>query len=285
MSCRESEMKSAFFSGALGCAALLMSQGVAAGPVTVWNFETGSPALSCADAHKADAVCDPSVSFDQGRRIASWGTAGQGGQRSGLEVLGGRSSNFNDGAPYTFDEFIDTSLEVGSSDFVPLSLDTWASVATVVHYNNTMQESPGLLRFVTDVPIILSAAGTGSPLFGVSGNFGLEVIETDDQAACFPSPNPSASESGCDDTLRAFHLNAPSFVHEGYRYQLNLRLEPDDGLATDSLDSLPYLYSGEGTAGLAFLQARLTASSVPAPGVFTLIGLGGVLMLRRRRRC
>jgi hypothetical protein len=103
--------------------------------------------------------------------------------------------------------------------------------------------------------------------------FDLQFAETFnfvDVGNCDPSPNPTGSTIGCDDTFRFFGDIFFKFTLSGVKYEMELiGFCADDADPASCTDEV--FYSAEQSESLGYV---LEVKRVPAPGVLALVSVG-----------
>lgn len=166
-----------------------------------------------------------------------------------------------------------SGLDVDSYDDTLLTNGLWVNTGEITHRNVSLP-SPATTLLTLD---LFSTFTITSPALGAfSDTFFIQFVETPNQEPC-PEPNVLGSE--CDDYFELSGLPTPIvFTIEGYQYTIMFRLFGGDGfvLAENTL------YTREDATNNIFVQAKVTARQVPEPATLGILGLGLLLLNRRK---
>lgn len=167
---------------------------------------------------------------------------------SGLDIVSLSGTLMTDGA------WVDTGIITHRNFILP-------SPATTLHTLDLMSE------FSITSPLLLGPA---------SDTFDISFVETPNQGGC-PPPNPLGSS--CDDAFTIDGLpEAIVFEIDGITYTIEFRLFGGEGfIVADNT-----LYTREDEENTLFVQARVTARQVPEPATLGILGLGLLLLNRRK---
>jgi hypothetical protein len=166
-----------------------------------------------------------------------------------------------------------SSLNIDSFDDTLITNGGWVDTGEITHGNFILPSPATTLRTVD----LLSAFTITNPALGVSAaTFAISFMESPNGAPC-PAPNPLGSE--CDDWFEISGLPLPIvFVIDGYQYTIEFRLFGGVGFVV--ADNT--LYTRENAENNLFVQARVSARQVPEPATLGILGLGLLLLNRRK---
>jgi hypothetical protein len=166
-----------------------------------------------------------------------------------------------------------SGLDIASFAGTLFSNGAWVDTGEITHRNVSLP-SPATSLLTLD---LLSSFTITDPALGAfSDTFFIEFKESPNQAPC---PEPNTLGSICDDWFELSGLPAPIvFVIDGYQYTIEFRLFGGAGfvLAENTL------YTREDATNNIFVQARVMARQVPEPATLGILGLGLLLLNRRK---
>ncbi|QBL09613.1 PEP-CTERM sorting domain-containing protein [Rheinheimera sp. D18] len=167
-----------------------------------------------------------------------------------------------------------SGLDIASISDTLMTNGGWVNTGEITHRNYVLPSPATTLRDLN----LLSSFQIVSPFVSAPafGNFGIQFTETTNTNPC-PAPNPLGSV--CDDFFEISGLPAPlSFTIDGYTYNIEFRLFGGVGfIVADNT-----LYTRESATNNLFVQARVTATQVPEPATLGILGLGLLLLNRRK---
>ena len=159
-----------------------------------------------------------------------------------------------DGASFTFDLFLDGTLDDGSSG---LQLSSNGGTSILIRGDDTAANSTGTIAFSLTNVVETTATGKTLVLDGIAGGR-------------FSNFQNVTTKSFLADRTYNSDVDGPGGTGE---FQLNF-----DNLATSNL------IDGSGTANFRMHDVDLQLSAVPEPSSTALLGLGGLALMMRRRR-
>ncbi|MFA5493877.1 MAG: THxN family PEP-CTERM protein [Porticoccaceae bacterium] len=155
----------------------------------------------------------------------------------------------------------------------------WTNTGAAVHYNNVITEAGGYMNTSLLVTSFELTNPVGIPFGVVPINIGFTETFNESQAVNCPPPNPH--DTRCDDIFSVTPLpGSISFYVGGQLYKLSFRYLAGPGAIIDG-DTVYTREDAPGTSVL-FTQARIT--TIPAPGVLALLGMGLLMLGWRVRR-
>lgn len=167
-----------------------------------------------------------------------------------------------------------SGLDIDSLSGTLITGGGWVDTGVITH-RNFILPSPATTLHTLD---LLSQFSITSPLLlgPASETFDISFEETANQGGC-PPPNPLGSE--CDDFFTISGLPDPIvFEIDGITYTIEFRLMGGDGFIVEDNT----LYTRENEANTLFVQAQVTARQVPEPATLGILGLGLLLLNRRK---
>lgn len=167
-----------------------------------------------------------------------------------------------------------SGLDIDSLSGTLITGGDWATTGIITHRNFVLPSPATSLHtldlmseFLITSPVAL---GPASEVFDIS------FVETPNQGGC-PPPNPLGSS--CDDAFTIDGLPPPIvFEIDGITYTIEFRLFGGEGFIVEDNT----LYTRESDENTLFVQARVTARQVPEPATLGILGLGLLLLNRRK---
>lgn len=266
-----------------------LSLGASAAVIPTWDWVTDGGFVNgggtCSNG--AEAACDltydnatgltPSAIADTSS-VMTWGTpstagTNPGGHQSGLQgVFGATGLGPLDAALLGSDPVSIPAFEQ------IITNGGWTNTGAAVHYNNVITIDGGYMATSELKTSFELTNPVGIPFGEVEIDIGF--TETSNLPPLVDCPPPNPHNTRCDDIFTVTPLpGSITFYVGGQLYQLSFRYLAGDG--AEIIGNT--VYTSENAPGTAILFTQARISTIPAPGVLALLGMG-LLMLGWRVR-